>query len=99
MPSRIPPLGALYTGREECQYVAVATTTPIQPQRPLLRAIADATGLERVLWQRWSPGSARGIVAGTRRRRPAYVSVSARTAAALRDAGLPTVLVEDEAPR
>lgn len=71
---------------------SVATTTPIPPQRPLVRAVADAAGLEHVLWQRWSPGGARGVVAGTRRRRPVYVSVSARTAAALRDAGLPTVV-------
>ena len=58
------------------------------PAGPLLRT------LDRVLWQRLEVddhGPVRGVVAGTRRRRPASVSVDAATAAALARSGVPTV--------
>ncbi len=84
-------LGGLYIQQEECQYVAVATTASPQTQRHVARAVADVAGLDRVLWQRLSSSGRHSVVAGIRRRRPAYVTVNASTAAELRNAGLPTV--------
>jgi len=51
-------------------------------------------GMDRVLWVRVELGEAgpvRGVVAGTRRRRPVSVAVDAATAMVLVESGVPTV--------
>lgn len=70
--------------------MADTTTAPPADRQALARAAT--LGLDRVMWQRISPAEGNSLVAGVRHRRPAYLTVTLAAAAALAEAGIPTVV-------
>ena len=76
--------------------MTAASLAHVEEPRPdeRVRAAAAVRGhFDRVLWQRIEVrhGELRGVVAGTRHRRPRQVQVGAAAALGLLDQGVPTV--------